>query len=465
MEENTPRPRNPRRRKRTRWEIIKEAYLPTVILIITLILIVIFIAGSLARRSDTKETTPPETTTVVPTEDPYKGEAAQLLTEAALLAADYDYKAAADLIDTFRGDISRYPQLSAKRDEYLAAEANMITWSDLSQIKTLSFHTLIADPARAFTNAAYGASYNKNFITIAEFKEILRQLYDNNYILVSLDDICYAPQTSGEPTDAVCSIKQLRLPLGKKPLLLVQTNANYYTYMVDGNGDGSPDKDGAGFASRMLVGPDGRITCEMVDSNGNTVQGAFDLVPILNDFIEGHPDFSYKGAKAILAPSGYDGIFGYRINAAAKAAKGEAYYAEQVNGATELVNALRADGYELACYTYGNSAYGIISAGEIQNDLRSWASEITPVYGPTNILVFAQNSQIEEFSGSKFNVLSNAGFRYFLGFNASDTVAPNYILKSRILVTGSQLLENPSVYREFFTAIDILDPLRDRTEI
>jgi hypothetical protein len=255
MEENTPRPQNPRRRRKTKWEIIKEAYLPTVILIITLILIVIFVAGSLARRSDTKETTPPETTTVVPTEDPYKGEAAQLLTEAALLAADYDYKAAADLIDTFRGDISRYPQLSAMRDEYLAAEANMITWSDLSQIKTLSFHTLIADPARAFTNAAYGASYNKNFITIAEFKEILRQLYDNNYILVSLDDICYAPQTSGEPTDAVCSIKQLRLPLGKKPLLLVQTNANYYTYMVDGNGDGSPDKDGAGLQAVCWLVP------------------------------------------------------------------------------------------------------------------------------------------------------------------------------------------------------------------
>ena len=263
----------------------------------------------------------------------------------------------------------------------------------------------------------------------------------------------------------MCSAKELRLPLGKKPLLLVQTNANYYTYMVDGNGDGAADKDGAGFANRMLVGSNGKITCEMVDSEGNTVQGAFDLVPLLNDFIEGHPDFSYRGAKAILAPSGYDGIFGYRINASVKAAKGEAYYTEQVTGATELVNALRADGYELACYTYGNSAYGIISAGEIQNDLRSWASEITPVFGPTNILVFAQNSQIEEFTGSKFNVLFNSGFRYFLGFNASDTVAPNYILKSRILVTGSQLLENPSVYREFFTAIDILDPLRDRTEI
>ena len=460
MEETTPRPRNPRRRRKTKWEIIKEAYLPTVILIVTLILIAIFIAGSLARRSDKQETTPSETSSAVPTADPYEDEVRMLLAQANTLAADYDYKGAVDLIDTFRGDIASYPQLSAKRDEYLTADANMVSW-DSTQIKTLSFHTLIADPARAFSNAAYGAAYKKNFVTTGEFKEILQQLYDNGYILVSLDDFSYAADPGEEADGDICSAKGLRLPIGKQPLLLVQTNANYYTYMIDGNGDGLADKDGAGFASRMMVGADGKIICEMVDAEGNTVQGEFDLVPILNDFIEGHPDFSYRGAKAILAPSGYDGIFGYRINAATKASMGEDYYNQQVAGATGLVAALRADGYELACYTYANSAYGVISASEIQNDLRSWASEITPVFGPTNILVFAQNSQIEEFTGSKFNVLYNAGFRYFLGFDTTATIADNYILQSRLLVTGSQMLENPTVYGTFFSTGSILDPLRN----
>ena len=109
MEEYTPRPRNPRRRQKTKWEIIKEAYLPAVILIVTLILIVIFIAGSLARRSEVQETTPPETSSVVPTEDPHAAEAEQLLSDAARLAADYDYKGAADLLASFGGDISSYP--------------------------------------------------------------------------------------------------------------------------------------------------------------------------------------------------------------------------------------------------------------------------------------------------------------------------------------------------------------------
>ncbi len=461
MEENRSRPNNPRRRRKTKWEVIKEAYLPTIILIITAILIIIFIAGSLSRRSDTNETTPPQTSSTAPTADPYEAEMQQLLADAALLAADYDYKGAADLLGTFSGDLSSYPALSAKRDEYLSADTNMVTWSDPAQIKTLSFHTLIADPARAFTNAAYGAAYKKNFVTTEEFKTILQQLYDNGYILVSLGDFSSAAEPGSESGDGdVCTARELRLPIGKKPLVLVQTNANYYTYMVDGNGDGNADKDGAGFAYRMLVGENGKITCEMVDSEGNTQQGAFDLVPILNDFIEGHPDFSYRGAKAVLAPSGYDGIFGYRINASVKASKGEDYYNEQVAGATALVNALRADGYDLACYTYGNSAYGTISAGEIQTDLRAWASEITPVFGPTNILVFAQNSQIEEYTGSKFNVLYNAGFRYFLGFDSGSTIATNYIFQSRLLVAGSMMADNPSQYGGLFDAASVLDPLR-----
>lgn len=459
MEENTPRPRNPRRRQKTKWEIIKEAYLPTVILIATLILIIIFIAGSLSRRAGTDETTPQDNASVASTADPYEAEAERLLEEAELLAADYDFKGAAELLATFRGDISSYPELSAMQDEYLVADANMITWSDPSQVKTLSFHTLIADPTRAFVNKAYGAAYQKNFITVEEFNGILRHLYNNGYVLVSLEDITVCD--SADSTNPIqCSAKELRLPIGKKPLLLVQTNVNYYTYMIDGNGDGLADKDGAGFASRMLVGDDGKITCEMVDREGNTVQGAFDLVPILNDFIETHPDFSYRGAKAILAPSGYDGIFGYRINTGVKASKGEAYYNKQVAGATELVDALRADGYELACYTYGNNAYGTVSAGEIQTDLRSWTSEIAPVFGPTNILVYAQNSQLEEYSGSKFNVLYNAGFRYFLGFDTVGTVAPNYILQSRLLVTGSQMLSNPSIYSALFPVDGVLDPQR-----
>ena len=462
MEENTRRPVNPRRRRKTRMEIIKEAYLPTIIMIVTVILIIIFVAGSLSRRPSQDETLPTDTTpsSTGPTVDIYAETVQQLLADAARLAADYDYQAAASLIDTFPGDITAYPELGAKQAEYLKAETNMVTWSDPSQITVLSFHTLIADPSRAFTNAAYGTAYNRNFVTTGEFSKILQQLYDNGYILISLSDLVSIQESNDGKTQV--EALSIRLPLGKKPLLLVQTNANYYTYMVDGNGDGEADKDGAGFASRMIVDENGQITCQMVDTQGNTVTGDFDLVPILNDFIAGHPDFSYRGARAVLAPSGYDGIFGYRIDAATKAEKGQAYYDQQVQGASMLANALREQGYELACYTYGNNSYGGISAAEIQADLRSWAAEITPVMGQTNILVYAQNSEIEEYSGSKYNVLQSAGFRCYLGFQSGTVPAgagSSHFLMKRLLVTGSQMAHS-NAYTSIFDASAVLDPVR-----
>jgi hypothetical protein len=328
-------------------------------------------------------------------------------------------------------------------------------------VVNLSFHGLIADPTRAFVNATYGNSYNKNFVTIEEFAQILEQLYDNGYVLVSLEDL-FSIQTdaSGYTT---CTAKEIKLPLGKKPFVLTQTNVNYYTYMIDGNGDGLADKDGSGFASRLMVDENGQLTCEMVDFLGNTVTGDYDLVPILERFIAEHPEFSYKGARAVLAVSGYDGIFGWRTMPSVKTSKGEAYYNEQVEGAKKLVAALRDSGYELACYTYNNLAYGKISTQEIQFDLNTWKNEVTPILGATDILVFAQNSDIGAYSGSKFNLLQNAGFRQYLDFGdgrSAAQVGGNYVSLQRLMVTGSQMAHSATAFTGLFDATEILDSNR-----
>lgn len=461
MDENTQRQPNPRRRRKTKMEIFKEAYLPTIILGVAAVLILVFIIGSVSRNNAKKKPPVleeiPSTSESVPSQ--LELEVQQLLAEAQILALDYNFKGAADLLNGFHGDKSAFPELTAKINEYTQQASQMVAWSDPAQILNLSFHSLIADN-KAFSDQQYGKSYNRNFITVAEFRKILADLYENGYVLVDLDDITTC-QT--DTTGTTCSAKTLYLPLGKKPMLLTQTNLNYYTYMIDGDGDGEPDKDGAGFASRLVVDENGNITCEMVNSSGQTVTGEYDLIPILEAFIAEHPDFSYKGARAILAVSGYDGIFGYRTTNAAKTSKGLDYYNAQVEGATELVAALKDKGYRLACYTYGNTAYGKVAAGEIQMDLNNWNAEVTPILGATDILVFAQNSDIGAYSGSKFNVLHNAGFRYYFGFADNRTggeIGANYIAQDRLLVTGSQIANAPGLFTGLFDAAAILDPQR-----
>ena len=38
------------------------------------------------------------------------------------------------------------------------------------------------------------------------------------------------------------------------------------------------------------------------------------MVPLIDRFVEKHPDFSYRGARGIVALTGYNGILGYRTD-------------------------------------------------------------------------------------------------------------------------------------------------------
>ena len=464
-------PRNPRRRQRSQMDIFKEAYLPVIVVGLALILIIVFIIGSIVRSNQRKELALQESQAMQQAQENLAAQqsalAKQLLAEAADLAADYDYLGAIAVLDRFTGDVTGFQELAMKRAEYEAAQSKMVPWDNLSEVVNLSFHCLIHDPQRAYADKVYKNSYKSNYITTTEFSRVLEELYENGYMLVRMSDLVNAvTDDSGKTTYAS---KTLYLPAGKKPLMLTETNVNYYTYTTDSDGDLLPDKGGAGFASRLLVDDNGQITCEMVDANGNTVYGAFDLVPILNAFIEEHPDFSFRGAKATLAFSGYDGILGYRTNAAAKESLGEAAWNKEVEGAKQIVSALRADGYELACYTYRNVSYADRGAPEIQADLNSWAAEVEPIVGEVDTIVFAQLGDISDtapYSGSKFNVLYNAGFRHYLGFTSGAaqgwaSIAGEYVRMGRMMVTGNNLMNNPNYFSGLFNAAEVLDAGRN----
>jgi hypothetical protein len=246
-----------------------------------------------------------------------------ILKEAEKLVAGYDYDGAIALIDSFSGNIGAYPQLQDAKVLYNYNKSTLVAWEDHNAIVNLSFQTLVADPARAYEDPDYGSSLKQNFITVSEFEKILQRLYDNGYVLVGPRDFIIT-ETDGNNT--TFKYKELLLPEGKKPIVLTQTNVNYNLYLVDSDEDMIADAGGSGIASKLLLQDDGSITCEMVDNEGNITTGAYDLVPILDAFVEKHPDFSYHGSKAVLALTGYNGLFGYRTHAAGREALGEETY-------------------------------------------------------------------------------------------------------------------------------------------
>ena len=470
VQEDVPAQEQPVRRERRKpvspMRRFKNETLPLIITGVTALLIVIFVIGSLGRlftRIKLNNEAAIQASEAAQNEaERQEKEANDLLRDAAQLAAGYDYDKAIAKLESFSGNKDKYPEIETRLSEYKQQKTLLVAHNDPSAITNLSFHLLIADPSRAFSNREYGGKYNRNFVTTDEFEKILEQLYANNYVLVDMD--CFVSETLVGDTITFSS-KPIYLPDGKKPIMITETMVNYFNYMIDGNGDGLADKDGAGFASRLVV-HNGEIKAEMVNSVGETVIGNYDLVPILEDFIEAHPDFSYQGSRALLAVTGDEGIFGYRTNKSVIDTKGQAYYDEQVAGAKEVAAALKEAGYEFASFTYANKKYGDVNATDIRNDITNWTAEVLPIIGSCDTLVYARESDISangDYTGSKFNVLQDAGFRYFISNSTSKgscAVANNYVRQLRVMVTGTQMAHAATVYKDFFDAKVVLNESR-----
>ena len=245
---------NPRKKPVSKMRQFKNETLPLIIMGIAAVLIVFFIVGSASRaiangiRNNKDKHTASESQ--VNEEQRMAEEAERILKEAALLAAGYDYDAAIAKLNTYSGNITEHSEITMRLSEYKQTLSSLIQYNDPASIPNLSFHMLIADPTRAFTNQKWGNSYNKNFVTTGEFEKILEQLYDKGYVLVEMEH-CVAETVTGDTI--TYSSKPVLLPDGKKPVMITQTMVNYYNYMIDGNDDGTPDKDGAGFASKLVV--------------------------------------------------------------------------------------------------------------------------------------------------------------------------------------------------------------------
>ena len=456
IRERMEQPEGRRRRKPSKLQIFKEFYLPAVILGLSVVLILSFVIGSLSNAIDAAQLKREQEQQKAQQEsiaaEQLATEGVRILAEAEKLAQSYDYDGAIGLLDSYSGEMSQ--EMTAKKAEYVNIRATLVEHQDPTLIPNLSFHVLVADMNRAVADKEYGGSYNRNFVSVAEFEKILNQLYMNNYVLVNFENFVGAASMDG--TSEVYEETSIWLPEGKKPVMITETMVNYFGYMVDGNGDGTPDSQGGGFANKLVVDAAGNIKAEYVDENNVTQVGNYDLVPVLEDFIAAHPDFSYRGARATLAVCGYEGIFGYRIQSETIANKGNEYYNEQVVGATQVVEALREKGYRLACYSFENKDYSNISADQVNQDIQKWKSQIAPVIGEIDTIVFARGKDIGDYTGGKFEVLHKAGFRFMLksGDTPYTEVNNTYVRQTRLMVTGENMVAKSSM----FTDNGLFDP-------
>ena len=254
----------------------------------------------------------------------------RLIAQADRIAIGYDYDKAAELINSSGLDLkdSRMTEALARYESEKAA----LVPADMNAVTHIFFHSLIMDTSKAFDGDTDSANYNSVMTTKDEFLKILEDMYQKGYVLVRIHDVAYeAPDENGNVRFVKGSVM---LPEGKKPFVMSQDDVCYYPYM-----------DGDGFAKRVVIGEDGKPTCEMVMDDGTTSTGSYDLIPLLEDFIQEHPDFSYKGARAIIAFTGYEGILGYRT---ASSYQNSPTYEADREQAARVAQCLKDNGWELA---------------------------------------------------------------------------------------------------------------------
>ena len=456
-------PDNPRRRRRkSRSQIFKEVYLPPLLVCVCLIMVLTFVIGSLSnvieRHQIDKQNQQSQLDASISQAEQLAAQGEQVLTEAEALAAGYDYDKAIEKLESI-GDLTQHPEVAAKRAEYENAKNSLIEYKDPTLIPNLSFHVLIEDMTRAKQDAELGGSYNKNFVTTGEFSKILNQLYTNGYVLVDFNSFIAA--NTDLDGNQKFMIDPILLPEGKKPVMLTETMVNYFEYMVDSDGDHKADAKGDGFANKLVIDGNGDIKAEYIDAAGQTLVGNYDFVPILEDFIAEHPDFCYRGARAILAVTGHEGVFGYRCNTSYISTISQQYYDEQVAGAKAIADALRDKGYTIACFTYKNDAYGKLSVAQIQADMQSWTSQVVNVIGPVDTFVFARASRLTEYGASSnaFQVMYTSGFRYFISNDATPYTEVNdtYVRQNRLMVTGENMQHKSSMFSGLFDTNAVLE--------
>ena len=310
--------------------------------------------------------------------------------------------------------------------------------------------------------------YNYVMTTVDEFCRILEEMYTRGYVLVSIYDVAsYETQADGTQ---VMKHQPIYLPEGKKPFVLSVDDVSYYEYMT-----------GHGFASKLVVGEDGTPTSEYTNPDGSVIYGSYDVVPILDDFVETHPDFSYRGAKGIIALTGYEGIFGYRTsdfwynsncdyfdqyfswNLENNLKKKQTMYQPNPNieqdkeSAKQVAQACRDDGWLFASHTWGHNKVGDSGSYErFESDSRLWDREVKPLLGDVDIIIYPQGEDLYEGSwrgydpaNQKYQLLKELGFSYFCSVDSNlgwTQLGNEYFRMGRANVDGQRMWEAISSY-------------------
>ena len=304
------------------------------------------------------------------------------LDTASRLARGYFYDEAILLLQN--SQYSQEEEITNKISEITAQKNTLVKYD--GQFYHVFFHSLIVYPELAFDGDYTHEGYDMWMTTVSEFKKMLPQLYNRGFILYSMADIQ--------------KDRDIFLPPGKKPLIISIDDVCYYDYMKND-----------GFAEKLVINEAGEVACWVRTPEGETiVTYDGDVMPILDQFVKEHPDFSYRGAKGVVALTGYEGALGYRITDL----DGE----ELANAQSEvkkIASIMKNNGWLFACHSYTHNDYfkdGNVNYSTLAADTARWQETIAEYVLSPDIYISPFGYHLGP-DDERLKYLLDSGYKYF----------------------------------------------------
>jgi hypothetical protein len=292
-------------------------------------------------------------------------------------------------------------------------------------ITNVFFHSLVIYPEKAAADPLNARLIQNNMITVDQFKKILQELYDDNFILYD-PRLLYSIDSAG-----IMHRGKVYVPKGKKPLILSIDDLDYYTWMKND-----------GFADKLVI-ENGAVKTEVVTPDGSIAHTSDgDVVPIVDSFVAQHPDFSFDGMRGVIGVTGFEGILGYRTQLVGAAGD------QQRQEAVQVVDALKKSGWIFASHSYRHGRdflTGNMSTSSLATDIRLWKAQVEPLVGATNMFIGPFGRTFSDGDPRRSELLA-AGFNvlYGVGTDGYMKYFGTYLVMDRIDIDGYRLAHNAS---------------------
>ena len=291
-------------------------------------------------------------------------------------------------------------------DEIVRPDPAMVYYE--GDLLNVFFHGLIAWPEIGFTGSMK-QFFLDWYVTADEFKKIIQELYTANYVLVDINEFYNVSYVGGKKK---VTANKLLVPEGKKPMVLSIDDLSYYEIVREN-----------GSVHKLVIDENGDIAAWTATAGGGEISYDKDIVTVIEAFIKQHPDFSVRGAKGIIALTGYEGLLGYQTHTGYTGAGGrptninDPVFKKEVEDVIPIINKLKELGWRFASHSWGHINLPQKPMSWFTNDNNRWDREVKPILGETDLYIYPFGAGLES-QEEKHKILRERNFNLFFGVGA-----------------------------------------------